>query len=126
MSFEICGRDLLARIGRLKTKSGTVETPAFLPVVNPAIGLLTPRAYTEEFSCEALMANAHILRKQSSKEVVEEGIHKFLDFDGVVMTDSGAYQILVYGKVDTSPAEVIDAPNVALMKRSNEQRICQA
>jgi len=34
--FEVRDRDLLARIGRLKTKSGTVETPVFLPVINPA------------------------------------------------------------------------------------------
>jgi 7-cyano-7-deazaguanine tRNA-ribosyltransferase len=34
-------------------------------------------------------------------------LHKFLDYDGVVMTDSGAYQILVYGDVDVSPKEIV-------------------
>ena len=35
-------------------------------------------------------------------------MHKFLDFDGVVMTDSGAYQILVYGDVEVTPAEIVE------------------
>jgi 7-cyano-7-deazaguanine tRNA-ribosyltransferase len=108
MSFEIRGRDLLARIGRLETKSGTIETPAFLPVVNPATGPLTPGALSKEFSCKVLMTNAYILRKQSNKEIAEKGIRNYMEFDGAVMTDSGAYQILLYGKVDTSPAEVVE------------------
>jgi len=37
MTFEIKERDLLARIGRLETKSGTVETPLLFPVINPAV-----------------------------------------------------------------------------------------
>lgn len=37
MSFEVREKDLLARIGRLKTKSGAVETPLFFPVVNPNV-----------------------------------------------------------------------------------------
>ena len=36
-----------------------------------------------------------------------EGLHKFLDFDGAIMTDSGAYQILVYGEVEVSQKEIV-------------------
>ncbi len=39
--------------------------------------------------------------------VFKEGLHKLLDFDGAVMTDSGAYQILVYGEVDVSQKEIV-------------------
>ena len=39
---------------------------------------------------------------------VEEGLHKFLDFEGAIMTDSGAYQILVYGDVETTPKEIVE------------------
>src|SRR4030043_38392 len=74
MSFEIKDKDLLARIGKLETKSGIVETPLLFPVINPA----------------------------------EKGLHSFLDFDRVIMTDSGAYQILVYGDVEVSPAEIVE------------------
>lgn len=107
MSFEVRSRDMLARIGRLKTKSGMIETPVLLPVINLAIQPISPKAMGNEFDCEALITNAYILKKQRGEEAAEKGIHELLDFDGVIMTDSGAYQILVYGKVDVSPAEIV-------------------
>jgi len=107
MSFEIRDRDLLARIGRLETKSGTIETPLLLPVINPAVQPIPPRTMREEFDCTALITNAYIVRKHFKEEAVEKGIHGFLDFDGVVLTDSGAYQILMYGDVEVTPAEIV-------------------
>ncbi len=53
MSFEVKDKDLLARIGRLKTKSGTVETPLLFPVINPNIQLVSPRKLKETFGFEA-------------------------------------------------------------------------
>jgi len=107
VEFEIRSRDLLARIGRLRTKSGTVETPAFLPVINMAKQSVTPRELWEEFSCRILITNAYIIKKQQAEEAVKLGIHSFLDFPGVVMTDSGAYQILAYGDIEVTPKEII-------------------
>ncbi|MFQ6068496.1 MAG: tRNA guanosine(15) transglycosylase TgtA [Candidatus Bathyarchaeia archaeon] len=107
MSFEVRSRDMLARLGRIKTKSGIIETPILLPVINPVIQLISPKIMSKEFNCQALITNAYILKKQVGGEAVEKGIHKLLDFDGVVMTDSGAYQILVYGKVDVNPSEIV-------------------
>jgi 7-cyano-7-deazaguanine tRNA-ribosyltransferase len=105
--FEVRERDLLARIGRLKTKSGTIETPIFLPVINPIKNLVAPRILWEEFGCKALITNAYITRKHFGSEAEEKGIHRILDFPGVVMTDSGAYQILAYGSVDATNEEII-------------------
>jgi 7-cyano-7-deazaguanine tRNA-ribosyltransferase len=107
MSFEIKERDLLARIGRLKTKSGTVETPLLFPVINPSIQPIPPRKIQEVFACEALITNAYILKKRFQNELVEKGLHKFLDFNGTIMTDSGAYQILRYGDIETTPKEIV-------------------
>jgi len=107
MSFEIRDRDLLARIGRLETKSGTIETPLLMPVVNPTVQPISPRTMQEEFDCTMLITNAYIVRKHFREEAVEKGIHSFLDFNGVVVTDSGAYQILVYGDVEVTPAEIV-------------------
>ena len=64
MAFEIRERDLLARIGRLKTKTGEVETPVLLPVVNPSIQPISPKAMHDEFGCTALITNAYIIRKR--------------------------------------------------------------
>jgi 7-cyano-7-deazaguanine tRNA-ribosyltransferase len=107
MSFEVKDKDLLARIGKLKTKSGIVETPLLFPVINPAIQPISPRKLQEDFGCEALITNAYILKKRFENQPVEEGLHKFLDYDKVIMTDSGAYQILVYGDIEISPTEIV-------------------
>jgi len=108
MSFEVKDKDLLARIGKLKTKSGTVETPLLFPVINPNIQLVSPRRLQNHFGFEAVITNSYILKKRFQNKPVKQGLHKFLDFDGVVMTDSGAYQILVYGGVEISQAEIVE------------------
>ena len=108
MSFEVKEKDLLGRIGKLKTKSGTAETPLLYPVINPSIQLIPPQRLKDEFGFEAVITNAYILWKRYGDRVAEEGLHKFLNFNGVVMTDSGAYQILVYGGVEVSQAQIVD------------------
>lgn len=105
--FEVRDRDLLGRIGRLETKSGVVETPLFLPVINPAKQMVPAKDMKEVFGSEALITNAYIMKKQFGNEPAEKGVHGFLEFPGVVMTDSGAYQILAYGQVETTPEEIV-------------------
>lgn len=107
MSFEIKEKDLLGRIGKLKTKSGTVETPLLFPVINPSIQPIPPKRLKETFGFQAIITNAYILKKRYQNKPVEEGLHKFLDYDGAVMTDSGAYQILVYGEVEVTQKEIV-------------------
>ncbi len=107
MSFEVRCRDMLARLGRIRTKSGIIETPTLLPVVNPKIQLVSPRTLKEEFKCSAIITNAYILKRRFGEDAIAEGIHRLLDFDGPIMTDSGAYQILIYGEVDVRPAEIV-------------------
>ncbi len=108
MSFEIKHKDLLGRIGKLKTKSGTLETPLLFPVINPSIQLISPTRLKEEFGFEAVITNAYILKKRFKNEPIKKGLHKFLDFDGSIMTDSGAYQILVYGGVEVDQEEIVE------------------
>ena len=108
MSFEVKEKDLLGRIGKLKTKSGTIETPLLFPVINPSIQLVPPQRLKNEFGFEAVITNAYILWKRYQNRPAEEGLHKFLNYDGSVMTDSGAYQILVYGGVEVNQAEIVD------------------
>lgn len=107
MNFDIKDKDLLGRIGKLKTKSGTIETPLLFPVINPNIQLVSPKRLREEFGFEAVITNAYILKKCFQNKPAEQGLHKFLGFDGAVMTDSGAYQILVYGDIEENQAEIV-------------------
>lgn len=106
MAFEVKEKDLLARLGRLKTKSGTIETPLLFPVVNSTVQVVQPRKI-RELGFEALITNAYILKKRFGNKPAENGLHSFLDYGGVIMTDSGAYQILVYGDIEVSPEEIV-------------------
>ncbi len=108
MAFEVKDKDLLGRIGKLKTKSCTVETPLLFPVINPSIQLVAPQRLKDEFGFQAVITNAYILWKRYHSQPADEGLHRFLKFDGSVMTDSGAYQILVYGGIEVSQAEIVD------------------
>lgn len=107
MSFEIKEKDLLGRIGKLKTKSGTVETPLLFPVINPSIQPIPPQKLKDTFGFQAVITNSYIIKKRYDNKPVEMGLHKFLDYDGAIMTDSGAYQILVYGDIDVSQKEIV-------------------
>lgn len=107
MSFETKEKDLLGRIGKLKTKSGIVETPLLFPVMNPVTQVVSPRRISEEFGFEAVITNAYILKQHFNDQPIQKGLHKFLDFDGALMTDSGAYQILLYGGIQTDPEEIV-------------------
>jgi 7-cyano-7-deazaguanine tRNA-ribosyltransferase len=106
MSFEIHDRDLLARIGKLETKSGIIETPLLFPVVNPSIQPISPKAIQESFKCTSIITNAYIIKKHFQDNAIQRGIHNLLGFSEVVMTDSGAYQILVYGDIKATPGEI--------------------
>lgn len=108
MSFEIkYYRDLMGRIGQIKTKSGNFQTPALLPVVDPKNLIIPPSVLKKEFKCDAIITNAFIIKKNFYEQARGEGLHNFLNFQDSIMTDSGAYQLLVYGEVDVSPEEVV-------------------
>jgi 7-cyano-7-deazaguanine tRNA-ribosyltransferase len=108
MAFEVLDRDLLGRIGRFETKSGVIETPLLFPVINPRIQIIPPKTLKEEFGCSALITNAYIINKNFKETATKQGLHKFLNFDGSIMTDSGAYQLLIYKGVETTPKQIVD------------------
>jgi 7-cyano-7-deazaguanine tRNA-ribosyltransferase len=107
LSFEIKEKDLLGRIGKLKTKSGTIETPLLFPVINPSIQPIPPQKLKDVFGFQAVITNSYIIKKRYDNKPVELGLHKFLDYNGSIMTDSGAYQILVYGDIDVTQKEIV-------------------
>jgi 7-cyano-7-deazaguanine tRNA-ribosyltransferase len=104
--FEVRDVDLAARIGRLYTPHGILETPALLPVIDIERQEL-PVAEIKEIGFRGVITNAYLLWRRMRDEVIEKGVHKVLGFDGVVMTDSGGYQILRYRHVEIDPLEVV-------------------
>ncbi len=107
--FEITKRDGLARLGKLHTRSGVLETPTLLPVVNPKIFTVTPRELYDEFGFRALITNSYIIKNNENlkQRALEEGLHKMLDFEGVIMTDSGTFQSHMYGEVEVTNEEMV-------------------
>ncbi|HEX9678616.1 tRNA guanosine(15) transglycosylase TgtA [Nitrososphaera sp.] len=101
--FEVRYTDLAARIGRLETPHGVVETPAFVPVVHPVRQTISPQ-FLKDMGFGLVITNAYITLKQYGDEARRRGIHDIIGFDGVVMTDSGGYQVLEYGSVEVEPA----------------------
>lgn len=109
--FEILRRDGLARLGKFETNSGIVlETPALLPVVNPKINTVPARELYDEFGFRAIITNSYIIKNTPAlKEKAQaEGLHKMLDFPGVIMTDSGTFQSHMYGEVEVTNDEMIE------------------
>ena len=108
--FEIRRKDAAARVGNLIINGKRIETPAFMPVFNPLKPTIPMNEMKKEFGMQAIMTNAYMLLKnpELKEEALEKGIHKLLDFDGIVATDSGSYQLMVYGAVETSNKEILD------------------
>lgn len=107
MVFEIEERDIMGRTGTIHTKTGRIRTPVLLPVINPMKRTISPEELEREFRCDAIITNAYILHKNLRDEAIKKSIHKLFDFSKSIMTDSGAYQLLVYGQVDVSSSEII-------------------
>ena len=108
MSFEIKAKDVMGRIGLLKTRRGVIETPYMYPVINPVKKTIPLNEIKDEFKMNAVITNAYLVKKYFNETAIAEGVHKILDFEGVIMTDSGAYQLLIYGKVEVTPKEIVE------------------
>ena len=79
-----------------------------MPVINPNIQLIPPREM-RNFGAEILITNSYIIyRKEELKNVaLEKGLHGLLGFDGPIMTDSGSFQLSVYGSVEVTNEEIL-------------------
>ncbi len=104
--FEIKAKDMRGRVGVLKTKHGNVKTPALMPVIHPRKQAIDVKKY----GADIVITNAYLIYKDEDlkQKAIEEGLHKLINFDGPVMTDSGSFQLSVYGDVDITNKEVIE------------------
>jgi 7-cyano-7-deazaguanine tRNA-ribosyltransferase len=108
--FEVWHSDLAARIGRLQTLHGVVETPAFVPVVHPVRQTVSTQ-FLKKMGFDLVITNAYIALRHYGDEARRRGIHDIINYDGAVMTDSGGYQVLEYGSVEVEPAMMAQFEN---------------
>lgn len=101
-SFEILKKESGsgARLGRIHTIHGTVDTPAFMPVATQAtVKSLTPDE-VEALGFEMLIVNAYHMYLRPGHEVVKKlgGLHEFMSWNHPITTDSGGFQALSLSK----------------------------
>lgn len=95
MRFEIIKKDREARAGLLETERGLIHTPAFMPV--GTIGTVKAMSPEElkEIGAEIILSNTYHLYLRPGHEIISSlgGIHKFMNWDRPVLTDSGGFQV---------------------------------
>src|SRR5258705_3779137 len=100
-SFKVNKKDssTSARLGRLVTPHGEVETPAFMAVgTQGTVKALSPRDL-EEAGCRIILGNTYHMYLRPGVEVVRDlgGLHRFMGWKGPILTDSGGFQVFSLG-----------------------------
>ena len=93
--FELLATDGRARLGRMFTGHGTVDTPAFMPVATQgSVKSLAP-SDLRAAGAQIVLANTYHLMLRPGHELVRElgGLHRFMAWDGPILTDSGGFQV---------------------------------
>ena len=95
MQFTVSATDGRARRGRLDTAHGPMETPAFMPVGTAAtVKAMTPEAVAETGAQCVLGNTYHLMLRPGSARIKRlGGLHKFMNWPGPILTDSGGFQV---------------------------------
>lgn len=101
--FELLAQDLLskARCARLTTAHGVIDTPAFMPVgTQGSVKGVSPREL-RELNAQIILGNTYHLFVRPGLDVIKHfgGLHKFMNWNGPILTDSGGYQIFSLSKL---------------------------
>ena len=89
-----------ARRGIIHTPHGDIQTPVFMPVGTQAtVKSLTPEELKKEVKAEIILSNTYHLYLRPGHKIVEEagGLHKFMNWDRAILTDSGGFQVFSLG-----------------------------
>lgn len=101
--FEVLASDPLsgARRARLKTRRGSIETPVFMPVgTQGTVKAVSPREL-RELEAQVILGNTYHLFVRPGLDVIRTlgGLHKFMGWDGPILTDSGGFQVFSLAKL---------------------------
>jgi queuine tRNA-ribosyltransferase len=100
-NFELLHRDSgsLARRGRMQTRRGVIETPVFMPVGTQATvkGMLPETL--QQLGAQVVLGNTYHLFLRPGHELIEKfgGLHRFMNWSGPILTDSGGFQVFSLG-----------------------------
>ena len=100
IKYELLKKDGNARLGKLHTNHGTVDTPMFMPVGTLAnVKTLTPEQ-VKATNAGVILSNTYHLWLRPGEDIVNKagGLHKFMNYDGPILTDSGGFQVFSLAK----------------------------
>lgn len=101
VTYEQIKRDprTKARRGRLHTPHGVIETPVFMPVGTAATVKAMRPEEVKEMGAQIILSNTYHLYLRPGHEIVREagGLHKFMNWDRAILTDSGGFQVFSLG-----------------------------
>lgn len=108
--FKLLAKSGRARRGVLKTGHGEVQTPFFMTIgtVGAIKGLIPSEI--RGLGGEVILANTYHLHLRPGEELVQKagGLHKFMDWDGAILTDSGGYQVFSLSKIRKLKADGVE------------------
>ena len=97
-----------ARVGKIQTARGIVNTPIFMPVgTRGTVKACTPETLSEHIQAEIILANTYHLYLRPGHEIVQEagGLHSFMGWHRPILTDSGGFQVFSLGPLRTITEE---------------------
>jgi queuine tRNA-ribosyltransferase len=99
--FDITARDGAARTGTLRTPRGDIRTPAFMPVGTAGTVKALTVDQVRQSGADILLGNTYHLMLRPGAERVARlgGLHKFMRWDGPILTDSGGFQVMSLSKI---------------------------
>ena len=99
--FELLHKDARtkARRGRITTPHGVIETPVFMPVGTQATVKAMKPEDVERTGAQIILGNTYHLYLRPGSDIIREagGLHKFMNWDKPILTDSGGYQVFSLG-----------------------------
>ncbi len=100
IKYDLIKQDKVARAGVIHTNRGTVLTPVFMPVGTLANVKLLTTEELKAINTSIILANTYHLWLRPGVEVIEKagGLHKFMNYDYPILTDSGGYQVFSLAK----------------------------
>ena len=100
-----------ARRGVIHTPHGDIQTPIFMPVGTQAtVKSMTPEELKEEVKAQIILSNTYHLYLRPGQDIVKEagGLHKFMNWDRPILTDSGGFQVFSLGDLRTIHEEGVE------------------
>ena len=101
MKYEIIKQEGLAKRAHMETVHGTIETPVFMNVATAGAikGALSAQDL-EDIRCQVMLSNTYHLHLRPGEKIVAKagGLHKFMNYDGPILTDSGGFQVFSLAK----------------------------